>query len=171
MDREVVVRSSRLALTSWLPADVDGLFLIHADPETMRFVRHGRPETREETAALVGQYIAEHARRGWTKWRIADQDDQVIGRAGFGPEGAGRELGYTLRRDRWGQGLATEIATALVRWHRDHAPAVPLFAYAAVENAPSQRVLAKVGFQFVGTEGRHGEPCRIFRLPDVTPVA
>ncbi|WP_460825002.1 GNAT family N-acetyltransferase [Nostocoides australiense] len=30
----------------------------------------------------------------------------------------GRALGYTIRRDRWGQGLATEVATALVGWHR-----------------------------------------------------
>ena len=39
-----------------------------------------------ETATLVDQYIAEHAAAGFTKWRLADHDDHLVGRAGFGPQ-------------------------------------------------------------------------------------
>lgn len=44
--REVVLRTPRLTLTSWLADDVEALHEVHSDPETMVFVRHGRPEPR-----------------------------------------------------------------------------------------------------------------------------
>ncbi len=148
--------------TSWLERDVDDLFAVHSDVETMRFVRQGRPETRSETAALIDQYIAEHTATGLTKWRVADLGDRLIGRAGFGTQRDGRELGYTIRRELWGQGLATEIAAALVSWHRANAAAVPLYAYVAVDNPASRRVLVKTGFESIGREVHQSLPCELF---------
>jgi hypothetical protein len=80
----------------------------------------------------------------------------MIGRAGFGAYGPNRELGYTLRSDSWGHGLATELALALVRWHTENPdPNGPpdLWAYAAMENIASRRVLEKVGFDFIDNMG------------------
>ena len=93
VSRERILRTQRLAVTSWVVGDVDDLVVVHSDAETMRFVRHGRPETRAETAALVDQYIAEHAATGFTKWRLADLEGRLVGRAGFGSLRDGRELG------------------------------------------------------------------------------
>lgn len=163
--RTTILTTGRLALTTWATEDIDDLLTVHSDPMTMRFVRHGRPETWEETAELVATYRAEQARRGWTKWRLADHRDHLLGRAGFGEHDGDRELGYTLRRDCWGQGFATEIAAALVDWHREHASAQTLSAYAATENTPSCRVLDKVGFVRVGTVDHQGMPCHHYRLP------
>lgn len=165
MPRHEVLRTDRLILTSWLPGDVDQLAKIHSDGEVMRFVRNGRPESRLETAALIDGYIAEEAEVGVTKWRLADHHGQIVGRAGFGPARDGRELGYTLRRALWGQGLATEIAVALVAWHRVHAPDISLWAYVAVANPASGRVLEKSGFIHVGTDHHRGMACLLFRLP------
>src|SRR5664280_499633 len=144
--RTTILTTPRLVLTTWVRADACDLLAVHSDPETMRFVRQGRPETGEETEELVQVYRMEHARRGLTKWRLAHRDGNLVGRAGFGDHGSGRELGYTIRRDLWGRGLASEIAGALVKWHRHHAPSETLWAYVAIENAPSRRVLEKVGF-------------------------
>ncbi len=165
VDRTTILTTPRLALTTWLPSDVDDLLVVHSDAETMRFVRDGRPETREQTERLVTRYRTEHRELGYTKWRLADRGGSLVGRAGFGPRADGRELGYTLRRDAWGQGLATEIAQALVAWHRAHAPGVALHAYVAVENAASRRVLAKVGFEPIASEVHHGVPSELLLLP------
>src|SRR5690349_13636492 len=98
--RSVVITTPRLVVTTWLPGDVDDLLELHADPETMRFVRAGRPESRAEVEALVEQYVVEQATRGWTKWRVADHDGRLVGRAGFGGTDAVRGLAYLIRRDR-----------------------------------------------------------------------
>lgn len=164
MPRVQILRTRRLVLTTWLPGDVDELQAVHSDPATMRFVRHGRPETRSETVALINQYIAEHDTVGYTKWRLADHDNQLIGRAGFGPHRDGRELGYTIRRELWGRGLATEIAAALATWHSTYAAGLPLYAYVAIENSASQRVLQKIGFEPVAAEEHNGVPCELLRL-------
>jgi RimJ/RimL family protein N-acetyltransferase len=95
----------------------------------------------------------------------------LVGRGGFAAheDGTGRELGYTLRRDLWGLGLATELATALVEWHRDHGGGAPLWAFAAVDNVASHRVLEKVGFGWVRDADHGGVPCALFHL-DAGPV-
>lgn len=164
-ERDLVLTTPRLVLSSWVPADVGPLLEVHSDPETMRFVRHGRPETRAETEQLVEHYIAEHAARGWTKWRLADVEGDLVGRAGFGGDATERQLAFTIRRSHWGRGLATEIADALVAWHRSNAEGTPLKAIAAVENDASVRVLQKVGFVAVGTEDFDGTACHAFVHP------
>ncbi len=161
MSRERILRTDRLVATAWLVGDVDDLFAVHSDAETMRFVREGRPETRPETAALIDQYIDEHDATGFTKWRVIDLEDRLVGRAGFGTQLDGRELGYTIRRELWGKGLATEIATALVSWHLANAAAIPLYAYVAVDNPASRRVLDKIGFESIGREDHCGVPCEL----------
>ena len=164
--RDVVLITPRLVLTSWLAVDVDPLLEVHSDPETMKFVRSGRPESRSETEDLVNQYIAEHAARGWTKWRLTDRDGGLIGRAGFGGGPTHRELGYAIRRSHWGLGLAAEVAEALVGWHHSHLPPEQLRALVAVGNDASVRVLQKVGFQEVGTQDNDGTICRSFVYPN-----
>ncbi|HXH80663.1 GNAT family N-acetyltransferase [Nocardioides sp.] len=165
--RDVVLSTPRLTLTSWLVEDVAALHEVHSDPATMEFVRNGRPESRGEVERLIDQYMDEHAARGWTKWRLADVDDQLVGRAGFGGSSDSRGIAYLVRRSHWGLGLATEIAEALVGWHREHAVGVPLRALAAVGNDASSRVLEKVGFDEVGREEYDGTVCRVFVHPNM----
>lgn len=162
MQRDLVLTTQRLVLTSWVSEDVGPLLEVHSDPETMRFVRHGRPESRDETEQLVDRYISEHAARGWTKWRLADVDGGFVGRAGFGGDATDRQLALLIRRSHCGRGLATEIAEALVGWHLSHAGGASLRAVVAVGNHASVRVLQKVGFVEVGTEDFDGTACHSF---------
>lgn len=79
------------------------------------------------------------------------------------------ELGYTIRRELWGQGLATEIGAALVTWHLTNAVQYPLYAHVAVANLASRRVVEKIGFEFVGQEDHLGVQCDLFRIrPDLS---
>ncbi|SDJ34131.1 Protein N-acetyltransferase, RimJ/RimL family [Frankineae bacterium MT45] len=163
--RSTILTTPRLALTTWVPADSAPLNVVHSDPETMRFIRSGRPESLAETEQLVASYIEEQETRGWTKWRLTDAQDRLVGRAGFGPDGHARELGYTLRRDVWGQGLATEIAAALVDWHlNDTSFAGGLSAIVIVGHSRSAQVLKKVGFSEVGERDVAGQRCWSYRL-------
>ncbi len=71
--------------------------------------------------------------------------------------------GYTLRRDLWGLGLATEVATGLVDWHHGNSDA-ELWALAAIENLASRRVLDKVGFGYMSDADHNDTPCAPYRL-------
>lgn len=161
-DRDVILQTERLLLTSWIPADVHPLLEMHSDPEAMRFVRSGRPESLAETEELVEQYMREHRERGWTKWRLANRDGRLVGRAGFGGNDARRGLSYAIHRQHWGRGLATEIANALVEWHWQHVPEAALRALVEVGNDASVAVLKKVGFEQTGIEPYENTACLVF---------
>lgn len=154
-DREEILRTPRLRLTTWLPSDLDDLAALHADAEVMRHMTTG-PQTRAATRERLETFIAEHRQRGWSKWRVEGASG-FLGRAGFGlAHGSGhREVGYLLVRAAWGAGLATELTQALRQWHDDHpepALAPELRAYVLPGNEASCRVLEKAGFRAVGEE-------------------
>ncbi|MGW7538187.1 GNAT family N-acetyltransferase [Amycolatopsis sp. NPDC054798] len=153
--REEILRTARLRLTAWLPEDLDDLAALHADGEVMQQMTTG-PQTREATRDRLEAFIAEHRRRGWSKWRVEGAAG-FLGRAGFGVahRSGHREVGYLLVREAWGAGLATELTEALRRWHEDHpepALAPELRAYVLPGNAASCRVLEKAGFREIGEE-------------------
>jgi RimJ/RimL family protein N-acetyltransferase len=58
-----------------------------------------------------------------------------------------RLLGYWIGRAYWGKGVATAAVTEFVR---EHEATRPLFAYVALANLGSIRVLEKCGFHRVG---------------------
>jgi [ribosomal protein S5]-alanine N-acetyltransferase len=55
------------------------------------------------------------------------------------------EIGYHLRRDFWGQGLATEAAIACRDWALAHLKTQRLISLIRPENLPSCRVAERVG--------------------------
>lgn len=146
------LRSERLLLRRITPAHVSDLVELDADPAVMRYVG-GAPNTRETYEQEIlprilawddhpfGYLAAEHEGRfvGWFHLRPSVADPAVL------------ELGYRLRRDAWGRGLATEGSRALI----SHAftalrhPAVDACAHP--DNAASIRVIRKCGMQFIGT--------------------
>jgi ribosomal-protein-alanine N-acetyltransferase len=168
--RQTILSTGRIRITTWLTSDLHDLAALHADPVTMWFIGHGRPETVDEARVRILEYRDEQRVRGWTKWRVENAAGDMIGRAGFGHGGEGRELAYALRPDNWNCGLGTEIAAALVRWHREHLPGnglspSSLCAYVGVGNFASVRVLEKVGFSVVDRRSHKGSICDFFRLP------
>lgn len=162
------MRTPRTCLTTWLEADAEDLAGLHSDADTMRFVRNGRPESRSEVERLVRSYVDDQSARTWAKWRLADADGRLIGRAGFGGTEEQRAISYLIARPLWGQGIATEVSSALVQWHLAHAPDARLRALVAVGNHASARVLEKVGFVESGTEDDDGVLCRVFTHPTRT---
>ncbi len=64
------------------------------------------------------------------------------------PEAGEVEVLYALRKDRWGQGLATEAARASVRFGFEYANLTRLIALAVPENIASRRVMEHLGFEY-----------------------
>ena len=162
-----MLTTSRTTVTTWLDDDLDDLHRLHSHPDTMRWIRPGRAETLDETRARLAGYLRDQD-AGTAKWRVGDRATGVfLGRAGFGEDARHRELGYTLLPETWGRGLATELATALVAWHRAHPlpePPGELTAYAALANPASRRVLEKSGLTFVDERDHNQMPSAYYRL-------
>jgi len=111
----------------------------------------------EEAAFLAGCEADAHARPRaqyhlGIVWR---QTGDLVGTARLGisaPSHRGGDIGYGVRRDLWGRGLATEAASLLVDFGFRSLGLHRISAVHHPDNVASGRVLQRIGMRF---EGRH----------------
>src|SRR5579871_289536 len=107
-------KTARLKLSLVRKEDRANLIALERDPEVMRFLNGGRP-TPENGEADGAGYLTPRGGENyvWAARRI--RSAAFVGWFSLRPAGESvAELGYRLRRDAWGQGFASEGASALV---------------------------------------------------------
>lgn len=111
--------------------------------------------------------MAHWDRHGFGVWAWRTQSGEFAGRAGIRHavvEGAQEfEMVYTLRREFWGRGFASEIVAALVGIARSGLDAPSLVGLVIVGNDASCRVLEKFGFVRERTMLSRGEEVLVYR--------
>lgn len=146
-----VLETERMILKQLDADQVDMLFELRSDPETMRFVNRPRVRTREEAAGhleMINSKIASNEGINWGLF-LRDDPDRSIGLIGHYRihfEHFRSEVGYMLLRPYWGNGLVTEALSAVLRYGFD---VMNLHATEAIidpANGASARVLEKSGF-------------------------
>lgn len=148
-------------------ADAEVWFSWRRDPEVMRFASMGPDPDLETTIDRLERAMAIDAKFGFSKWLVLDRaTGEPIGDAGLlpTPDSTDFELGYRLRRDQWGKGLATEIANAWVEHAREHLHLPHLVAFTLPGHTASQRVLEKAGFRRTGEQIVYGAPSILYRI-------
>ncbi|GAA4860063.1 GNAT family N-acetyltransferase [Luteimonas vadosa] len=134
--------------------DTDALFAVFSDPRVMRYWSRSAMATPSEAAALIVEIGERFEQRETINWVVADlQDDAVIGTCTlyqFSPRHRRGEIGYTLRSDLWGRGLAREAVALAVDWAFDVLALHRVEADVDPRNEPSRRLLQALGFRSEG---------------------
>lgn len=166
-----VIETDRLRLRAFRLEDAEAADAFYADPVVMRWMGAGTVWTPPgDPGAGVRRVLARHPagpRRGL--WAVEDRAGELIGHGLVLPwRQTGRvELGWLLRRDRWGQGLGTELGRALrAHAHRD-APTV--WAFVHPDNRASQRVAEGIGLRRDGWIHAHGVAAWAYRGDEAAP--
>jgi [ribosomal protein S5]-alanine N-acetyltransferase len=143
-----ILETPRLLLREFTPEDANALAQVLSEPETMRY--YPSPYDR----AGVEQWIERNRQRyqhdGVALWATElNGTQELIGDCGIilqQVEGEPLyEIGYHLRRDHWGQGLATEAAIACRDWGFENLKTSRLISMIRPENLPSRRVAERNG--------------------------
>lgn len=145
------LETPRLILRPWSDADFSALAAIHADPDVMRYIGHGRPRGLEKVRESLARNIEGQNRCGYCMWAIVHKDDsQLAGSCGLRdfPDGA-VETGWLLARKYWGQGLATEAARRAQQHAFETLGIRRLCAIAHPPNLASRRIMEKLGMHYV----------------------
>ena len=141
--------TARLTLKPQAMADAPALFAVLRDGEAMRYwirppltrLAVAEEILREQQAAMAAGLC-----RYWTLWEggdaIGSMDLSLI-------RDGSAELGFLLRRDRWGAGLASEAAAAVIAHAFGAMELSRLAAAALASNVAARRVLEKAGFALV----------------------
>ncbi|HEX7309106.1 GNAT family N-acetyltransferase [Lentzea sp.] len=130
-------------------SDFDVLFEFMRDPESVRMAAF-TAEDPDDRAAFDAHLRRNLAREDTTN-RVIVGDGRVVGSiASFVVEGD-TEVTYWVDRAVWGQGVAGRALALLL----EEVAVRPVYGRAASDNAGSIRVLAKAGFEVVGTDVGH----------------
>ena len=158
--------SARLTLRRLRAEDLPRFQAYRHDAEVGRY-QGWRPVSDEEARRfLVEMSEAPFGRLGeWLQIAVADvADDSLLGDLGLflAASGTEAEFGITLARTAQGRGLAEEAARTLIDGVRAHTAVRRLVAITDTRNAPSARLLRRLGMELeaeMPAEFR-GQPCR-----------
>ena len=142
------IETERLILRPFDEGDLDDEFSIIGDAETMSFYR--RPYTREEVAEIIANNIRTFETSGYGIFAVIDRrSGEYLGDCGItiqmidGEEEF--EVGYRIKKEKWGLGLAPEAAHAMVEYGFKKLGLSKICSYMTKDNHQSRRAAEKAG--------------------------
>lgn len=146
------LQSDRLGFRQWAADDLPLAHALWSDPQVSVWL--GGPFSSDAIQKRLATEIRQQADHGMQYWPVfLLADNRHVGCAGLRPKAANTlELGYHLKADFWGRGLATEAAAAVVEHAFGTLGIETLFAGHHPSNAVSRNVLLKLGFVYACDE-------------------
>jgi RimJ/RimL family protein N-acetyltransferase len=148
MKPDPLIRSARIALRPPFEGDVAAIAEACTDPEIGRYIPiMPRPYTVEDARAFVAAAREKSASGMGEELVIEDvANGELLGMIAVRTRD-GESVGYWVRADARGRGIATEALTLAVRWARESHGVTRNWLTAHPQNRASQRVAEKAGFR------------------------
>ncbi|MBL7812832.1 MAG: GNAT family N-acetyltransferase [Bacteroidetes bacterium] len=165
------LESDNYLLREIVPEDEEGLWLLDSDPEVHRYLGNEPVTHIERIREVIALIRKQYQDYGIGRWAVVHKaSGTFVGWCGLkfivnaeeGQPGT-YDLGYRLRREWWGKGIATECGKLCLDYGLNQLQLEQIFARAHTDNAGSNRVLQKLGFTRTGTGISHGEPTHFYR--------
>ena len=142
------IETERLILRPFHEDDLSDEFSIIGDAETMSFYQ--RPYTKEEVAEIILNNIRTFETSGYGMFAVIDKrSGEYLGDCGITIQIIDGEkefeVGYRIKKEKWGQGLAPEAAQAMVEYGFKKLSLTKLCSYMTKDNHQSRRAAEKAG--------------------------
>ncbi|HEU5280471.1 MAG TPA: GNAT family N-acetyltransferase [Gammaproteobacteria bacterium] len=157
MNPTIILTTERLILRTWKASDAPMMTAISADPLVME--HFPSTSTPVETQALINRINQHHEAFGYALYAVETKSShEFIGFVGlmrptftiphFKPKHLPIvEIGWRLSSKHWGQGFATEAATAVLNYAFTQLNLHEIISFTASTNVKSQRVMEKIGLK------------------------
>lgn len=150
-----VLETRRLILRPLTMRDAQDVYAYSCDREVARHVLWDAHRSVADSRAYL-RYILRQYRDGApsTYGIVLKETGRVVGTIGFmwyHPENQSCEVGYSLAKWLWNQGLMSEALEALIGMAFRELPLNRIEAQHDVANPPSGRVMEKCGMRYEGT--------------------
>lgn len=161
-----LLESDRLLLRMWRESDFDDYAAMCADPEVMRYLggkTFNRMEAWRHMAFLIGHWYL----LGYGHWAVEEKSSgRLVGRIGFlnPADWPGFEIGWTLAREYWGKGYATEGARRALDYGFKELDKDHVISLIHPENSGSIRVAERLGEKLEGKTELLGHDVLIYGI-------
>ena len=164
---QVVLETERLVLRYLTADDVESIFAVIGDPETMKY--YPQSFSRDDAQRWINRSLERYRSDGYGLFAVVlKATGEVIGNCGLmRQEAEGEsmlEVGYHFRRDHWGHGYATEAARACMEYAFGQLAAEKVVSLILPENVPSRRVAERNGMQIERQVMFHGLPHMMYAM-------
>ena len=147
---KTILETPRLVLRRPVLEDLDDLWALYCDPEITRYIPDA-PKTYQEAREELEWHRNGHPHNpNLGLWATIHKDTgKFIGRCGLLPwtieDQQEIEVAYTIARAFWGQGLASEAASAILQYAFNTLKLLRLVCLIDPDNIASQRIAEKIG--------------------------
>ncbi len=142
--------TSRLLLRQITIADVDDLFLMRSDKETMRFIPRPVATEKKDVTELIERVDLGIQKNESINWAIAlKESNQLIGTIGFvrsKPEHHRAEVGYMIQKEHQGKGYTFEALEKIIDYGFNEMNLNSIEAVIDPKNSASEKLLQKTKF-------------------------
>jgi RimJ/RimL family protein N-acetyltransferase len=135
------------------PHHADAVQRLAADPDVVATTNLPEPYPEDGAAQWIAYVQPRHAAGEEFAFAIMNEDSELVGVTGLVDVTAiEAELGFWVGKPYWNRGYATAAVRQTLHFAFEAVGLERVFARPLVRNAPSRRVLEKLGFQFQQTE-------------------
>ena len=171
------LETDRFILRPMERSDIDLMVEMDTDPEITKYI--GGPISEDQVRNKFDYYLHRDDEKAHGHWCILDKSsaqtfgcvlvkpmpiEDPNGRLFSDVPADGVEIGYRLRKSAWGQGIATEAASAFLPLQFDEIGLNRLRACILEGNEASQKVLKKLGMRYIGMTMAYGESSPTYEL-------
>ena len=150
-----IFTSDRLGFRNWKQSDKDQFSEMNQDPDVMRFFP--TIPTTSASYKAVERFSNHYNNNGFTYFAVDHLGDNTfIGFIGMmnqdydSPYTPFIDIGWRLRKEYWGKGLATEGALACQIYAKETLKLTEVYSVATWNNIPSMNVMKKIGMKKIG---------------------
>ena len=164
------IETERMVAERLRPSHHDELSVLLGDPRVARTLWPGEePPSEAQLLHLLADKLDHWERYGFGLWLLRDRvTGATVGRGGLQHTRIGGrqeiEAGWAIAPERWGQGLATELAHASVTVGFDRLELERIVAFTLPTNVASRRVMEKAGFSYEDEVVHHGIDHVLYRI-------
>ncbi|NNE13106.1 MAG: GNAT family N-acetyltransferase [Ilumatobacter sp.] len=138
------MRTDRLLLRRWRETDREPFHALNSDPAVMATI--GPVMSRAQSDAFMNRIEHHFDEHGFGVWCV-EIEGRAVGYTGFMVPWFrdGVEIGWRIRSDDWGRGIAPEAARACLAHGFGELGFDEIISFTAATNHRSQRVMEKIG--------------------------
>ncbi|UUW07849.1 GNAT family N-acetyltransferase [Flavobacterium plurextorum] len=145
-----IIETERLVLRRVTNDDVNEVFELRSNPETMKYIPRPLVKNQEDALNHIAMIEEKIINNTGINWGISFKDNpKLLGIIGFyrmQPENYRAEIGYILLPEFHGKGIVPEAVNRLIKYGFDDLKLHSIEAVIDPENYASEKVLQKCGF-------------------------
>ncbi len=145
------ISTTRLVLRRIKKEDADFVFSYSTDPEINRYVAWLPPKTLEDTIQYLSEAEKSWELGEWFEYLIISKTENLpVGVVSLIPNNCSATIGFAVAKKYWGNGFATEAASAIVDLAISNPEIYRVWTVCDSEHQSSAKVLEKIGLKFEG---------------------